>query len=154
MSNVNTYTFSKMPFRIVTKDDKKYFVIRDICDYLGFGNPNRELAKHTSNVPLYERIRTPGGLQVVRLVPREDVELLLAANHGRKAAKLGRWLKKKVYPAEFPASESDPVLNLLLRHTAFMREIMSVPLDQQPTVIFDICGIPLICGGGAPHAKR
>ena len=74
-----------MPVRIVRKSDKNYFVIRDICNILGWSNPNRELAKHTENVPLYERIRTPGGLQVVRLVPRADVEKLLAANSGHKA---------------------------------------------------------------------
>ena len=61
------------------KDEKKYFVIRDVCNILGFRNPNRQLSIHTENKPLYERIRTPGGLQIVRLVPREDVDALLAA---------------------------------------------------------------------------
>ena len=79
MNPFTTYQFRKMPVRIVRKSDKNYFVIRDICNILGWSNPNRELAKHTENVPLYERIRTPGGLQVVRLVPRADVEKLLAA---------------------------------------------------------------------------
>lgn len=70
MNPFTTYQFRKMPVRIVRKSDKNYFVIRDISNILGWSNPNRELAKHTENVPLYERIRTPGGLQVVRLVPR------------------------------------------------------------------------------------
>jgi hypothetical protein len=47
---------------------------------------------------MYERIPTPGGLQVVRLVPREDVERILAPNNGRKALLLERWLKKGVFP--------------------------------------------------------
>ena len=64
MNPFTTYQFRKMPVRIVRKSDKNYFVIRDICNILGWSNPNRELAKHTENVPLYERIRTPGGLQV------------------------------------------------------------------------------------------
>jgi prophage antirepressor-like protein len=58
----------------------------------------RELAKHTDNALKYERIRTPGGLQIVRLVPRSDVEKLLNANDGRKAFQLQRWLMKKVFP--------------------------------------------------------
>ena len=79
MSELFTYKFRKMPVRIVRLDNgKNYFVIRDICNILGFSNPNRILAQYTENVPLYERIRTPGGLQVVRLVPREDVERILA----------------------------------------------------------------------------
>lgn len=99
MSNVLTFHFDEHPVRIVELEDKKYFVIRDVCNILGWSNPNRELAKHTENKPLYERIRTPGGLQIVRLVPRADVEKLLAANHGRKAAELADWLQTEVYPS-------------------------------------------------------
>ena len=92
MSNVSTFKFNDLPVRIVEKDGNKFFVIRDICNILGFSNPNRQLAVHTENVPLYEKIKTPGGPQVVRLVPREDVEKILAPNHGRKASALRRWL--------------------------------------------------------------
>ena len=74
MSNVTTFKFNDLPVRIVEKDGKPLFVIRDVCNILGFSNPNRQLAVHTENKPLYERISTPGGLQVVRLVPREDVD--------------------------------------------------------------------------------
>ena len=99
MSKLSTYKFNKMPVRIVRHDDgKNYFVIRDICNILGFSNPNRILAKYTENKPLYERIKTPGGLQVVRLVPREDVEKILAPNKGRKAFLLGHWLEADIFP--------------------------------------------------------
>ena len=98
MNNVSIFTFREMPVRVVERNGENFFVIRDICNILGWSNPNRELAKHTENVPLYERIRTPGGLQVVRLVPRADVEKLLAANSGRKALLLERDLRSKVFP--------------------------------------------------------
>ena len=102
MSNVTTFKFNDLPVRIVEKDGKPLFVIRDVCNILGFSNPNRQLAVHTENAPLYERIGTPGGLQVVRLVPREDVEKILAPNHGGKAAALRRFLRTEVYPKVFP----------------------------------------------------
>ena len=98
MNNVSIFTFRKMPVRTVECNGENFFVIRDICNILGWSNPNRELAKHTENVPLYERIRTPGGLQVVRLVPRADVEKLLAANSGHKALLLERYLRNEVFP--------------------------------------------------------
>ena len=110
MNNVSIFTFRKMPVRAVERNGENFFVIRDICNILGWSNPNRELAKHTlakhtENVPLYERIRTPGGLQVVRLVPRADVEKLLAANEkllaansGHKALLLERYLRNEVFP--------------------------------------------------------
>ena len=113
MSNVTTFKFNDLPVRIVEKDGKPLFVIRDVCNILGFSNPNRQLAVHTENVPLYERINTPGGLQVVRLVPREDVEKILAPNHGGKAAALRRWLRTELYPKVFPEVAADAAGTLL-----------------------------------------
>ena len=113
MSNVTTFKFNDLPVRIVEKDGKPLFVIRDVCNILGFSNPNRQLAVHTENAPLYERIGTPGGLQVVRLVPREDVEKILAPNHGRKAAALRRWLRTELYPKVFPELAAEAAGTLL-----------------------------------------
>lgn len=143
MSNVSVFTFRKMPVRVVSIKDQNYFVIRDICNILGFSNPNRELAKHTENVPLYERIRTPGGLQIVRLVPRADVEKLLAANSGHKALLLDRWLKAEVFPVlERKEKTGAEVKNLLTGYLDFMKELMSVPLDCQPMVVFSLPDLP------------
>ena len=114
MSNVSTFKFNDLPVRIVEKDGKPLFVIRDVCNILGFSNPNRQLAVHTENRPLYERIKTPGGLQVVRLVPREDVEKILAPNHGRKASALRRWLRTEVYPKVFPEAVAGSFLFVIL----------------------------------------
>lgn len=114
MSNVTTFKFNDLPVRIVEKDGKPLFVIRDVCNILGFSNPNRQLAVHTENKPLYERISTPGGLQVVRLVPREDVEKILAPNRGRKAAALRRLLRTEVYPKVFMEAVAGAFLFVIL----------------------------------------
>ena len=140
MNPFTTYQFRKMPVRIVRKSDKNYFVIRDICNILGWSNLNRELARHTEKVPLYERIRTPGGLQVVRLVPRADVERLLAVNSGHKALLLERWLKREIFPK---LEEIESVYSFLAEHLAFMQEIMSVPIEEQPDVIFCLPDLPV-----------
>ena len=113
MSNVTTFIHKGYQVRIVEKDGKSLFVIRDICNILGLSNPNRQLAIHTDNTPLYDRIRTLGGLQIVRLVPREDVDALLAPNHGRKAAALRRWLRTEVYPKVYPSSAAAATATLL-----------------------------------------
>ena len=151
MSNVTTFKFNEYPVRIVEKDGKPLFVIRDVCNILGFSNPNRQLAIHTENKPLYDRIKTPGGLQVVRLVPREDVEKILFRNHGGKAPVLHRWLQSEVYPKVFPDSSAETAKNLLSAFLEFTRLIMSVPLDQQPTVIF---GIPDFSASGRKAQHR
>ncbi len=126
MSEVTTFTFKKQPVRIVLLESKYYFVIRDICNILGFSNPNRELAKHTENVPLYERIRTPGGLQVVRLVPKSDVEKLLSVNSGRKALLLERWLRTEIFP-KLDAAEKNTaqVRSLIVGFVTTMHTMMT-----------------------------
>ena len=113
MSNVTTFKFEGYPVRVVEHEGEHLFVIRDICNILGFSNPNRQLAVHTENRPLYDRIRTPGGLQIVRLVPLEDVERLLAPNHGRKAAALRRWLRTELLPRVFPHSAAGAAVSLV-----------------------------------------
>ena len=138
MSNITTFTLNGQPVRIVEKDGSKFFVIRDICNILGFTNPNRQLAIHTANKPLYDRIKTPGGLQIVRLVPREDVDALLAPNNDRKAAALRDWLRTEVYPKAFPDSSADAAKALVCAFLEIMRLIMSFPPEQQPMVIFEI----------------
>ena len=50
MNNVRIFTFRKMPVRAVERNGENFFVIRDICNILGWSNPNRELAKHTENI--------------------------------------------------------------------------------------------------------
>ena len=141
MPELITYEFNKMPVRIVRfKDGKHYFVIRDICNILGFSNPNRILAQYTENVPLYERIRTPGGLQVVRLVPREDVERILAPNNGRKALLLERWLNNRIFPV---LEGFEEIYSMLAGHLAIMQEAMSVPIEEQPMLLFELPDFPI-----------
>ena len=137
MSKVTTFKFNKRPVRIVEKDGCKFFVIRDICDILGFSNPNRQLAIHTGNTPLYERINTPGGPQVVRLVPREDVEKILTPNRGRKAAALRRWLRKEVYPKVFPDDDAKAAEALVCAFLEVMEFLMTIPLELQPMLFLD-----------------
>ena len=135
MSNVTTFKFNDLPVRVVENNVQNFFVIRDICNILGFSNPNRQLAVHTENKPLYERIQTPGGPQVVRLVPREDVEKILAPNHGRKAAALRRWLEKKVYPKVFPDDAGKVAEALLCAFLEVMEILMSAPPELETVII-------------------
>jgi len=137
MSNVTTFKYKNHPVRIVESNNQKFFVIRDICNILGFSNPNRQLAIHTENVPLYERIKTPGGPQVVRLVPREDVEKILTPNRGRKAAALRRWLQTEVYPKVYPDDDAKAAEALICAFLEVMEFLMNIPLELQPMLFLD-----------------
>lgn len=98
MLTVATFHYMNHPVRVVETDGKIYFVIRDICDIIKISNPNNALSKYTNNVPLYNRILTPGGLQIVRLVSEADVDLLLRGYNTRPAFLMHIWLLSSVYP--------------------------------------------------------
>lgn len=98
MKRTETFKFDGMPIRIVRLRSEAFFVIRDICNILGLSNPNRALSKCCRNTPKYERIRTPGGAQVVRLVPPDDVAKLLHGNHGQKAKALLDFFNGELLP--------------------------------------------------------
>ena len=71
---------------------------------------------------------------------REDVERILAPNNGRKALLLERWLKREIFPK---LEELESVYSFLAEHLAFMQEIMSVPIEEQPDVIFCLPDLPV-----------
>lgn len=98
MKKTDTFQFEDMTIRIVRLKDEAFFVIRDICNILGLPNPNRSLSRCCRNKPKYERIKTPGGLQVVRLVPPDDVAKLLHSNRGQKAKALLEFFNGEVLP--------------------------------------------------------
>ena len=134
MNNVTTFTHKNHPIRIVDSGNQKFFVIRDICKSLGIKSLNPELTKLTKTAPHYDRIKTPRGPQVVRLVPREDIDELLAAKHGRKAAALRRWLQTEVYPKLYPDDEEKAAEALVCAFLGVMDILMSVPLEFQPMI--------------------
>ena len=68
------------------------------------------------------------------------MERILAPNNGRKALLLERWLKREIFPK---LEESESVYSVLAEHLAFMQEIMSVPLEEQPDVIFCLPDLPV-----------
>ena len=98
MITISTFHYNDHPVRIVEVNGKDYFVVRDICDIIKLSNPNRALALYTDNVPFYNRLPTPGGLQVVRLVPAADVSELLYNYDTRACFLLNIWLICAVFP--------------------------------------------------------
>ena len=53
---------------------------------------------------------------------------------------LERRLKREIFPK---LEESESVYSVLAEHLAFMQEIMSVPLEEQPNVIFCLPDLPV-----------
>ena len=60
--------------------------------------------------------------------------------HEGKALLLECWLKREIFPK---LEEIESVYSFLAEHLAFMQEIMSVPIEEQPDVIFCLPDLPV-----------
>ena len=54
-------SYRGMPVRLVVTEREVCYVIHDVCDILGYSNPNRALAQFCNNRPQYTRVKTGGG---------------------------------------------------------------------------------------------
>lgn len=91
-------SYRGMPVRLVVTEREVCYVIRDVCDILGYSNPNRALAQFCNNRPQYTRIKTGGGNQVVRLVNSGDLAALLRGSRHKEAALFEQWNLRELKP--------------------------------------------------------
>ena len=72
------FLFDGRQIRVLTGDDgEPLFVGRDICDVLGFSNPNKAMGDHCKGVTKRYPLQTAGGVQDVRVLAEPDVLRLI-----------------------------------------------------------------------------
>ena len=80
------------------------FSATDICNILGYVNPNKTLGRFCNSSPEYVRMDTAGGPQNVRMIGTEDIRAILSRSRHKAVRRLREWFETKVIPAvTFPA---------------------------------------------------
>ena len=77
--------------RMVLDDDGLRFIIRDVCDILGYNNPNRILNRLGNTRREYAKLKTDGGIQNIRLVTDDEVCKLLCNARTRATPAFADW---------------------------------------------------------------
>lgn len=75
------------------------FVGKDVCDRLGYTNPNKAMGDHCKGVPIRYPLATPGGTQELRILTEPDVLRLIIASKLPAAQEFERWVFEDVLPA-------------------------------------------------------
>lgn len=78
MSNLIPFQFESTSVRVVTDEHgEPLFVGKDICEALGFANPNDAMNKHCKGVAKRYPLSTAGGVQEMRVLSEPDVLRLI-----------------------------------------------------------------------------
>lgn len=105
MSNTPTnLAYGKRTVRMVVMNGVPKFSATDICDILGYVNPNKTLKHFCDSSPEYVRMDTAGGPQNVRMIGTEEIRAILSRSRRKAVRRLQEWFETKVIPAiTFPA---------------------------------------------------
>lgn len=75
--NVILFSFKGAEVRTVLMDGAPAFVGKDVCERLGYANPNKAMNDHCKGVTKRYPLQTPGGVQEVRVLSEPDVLRLM-----------------------------------------------------------------------------
>lgn len=75
------------------------FVARDVCDRLGYANSRDAIGKHCKGAVMRYPLRTPGGVQELRVITEPDVMRLIVSSRLPEAEKFESWVFEEVLPS-------------------------------------------------------
>lgn len=77
MTTLTPFQFEGRAVRVVEIDGEPWFVGKDICEVLGYANPNKSMNDHCKGVTKRHPLQTPGGMQELRILSEPDVLRLI-----------------------------------------------------------------------------
>ena len=98
-NSVTALTFQGYQVRAVNVDGEVFFVGRDVCERLGYTNPNLAMNDHCKGISKRYPLQTAGGLQQVRIISEPDVMRLIVRSKLPEAESFERWVFEEVLPS-------------------------------------------------------
>jgi prophage antirepressor-like protein len=102
MQNANKaaqIAYGKRTVRVITMNGVPKFSATDICNILGYVNPNKTIGRFCDSSPEYIKIGTTGGPQNVRMIGIDDIRSILARSRHKNVRRFRNWFENKVFPA-------------------------------------------------------
>lgn len=97
--NIIPFAFKGHEIRTALVEGEPAFVGKDICDRLGYANPNKAMNDHCKGVTKRYPLQTSGGLQEFRVLFEPDVLRLIIKSKLPEAEEFERWVFEEVLPA-------------------------------------------------------
>lgn len=99
MKELMPFSFENREIRVITIDGEPWFVGKDVCEALGYVNPNKAMSDHCKGVTKRYPLQTAGGLQEVRILSEPDVYRLIASCTLPEGERFERWVFEEVLPS-------------------------------------------------------
>lgn len=166
MGNIIPFSSSEFSVRAVEIDGQPWFVGKDVCDALGYTNPNKAMGDHCKGVTKRYPLETGGGTQEVRVLPEADVLRLIVKSSLPAAEKFERWVFEDVLPAirktgayvPVPQGNGSPAVQAAFRDaTAAVPFLRLIGLDPNAAAIsanqvaINLHGVNLLQLSGNTH---
>ncbi len=133
-TELTTYAFNSSTIRVVTIQGEPWFVAKDVCDLLGYGNSREAISRHVAKSQTNSVVVRDGNRgNPSRLVISEGgVNALILGSHLPAAQRFKLWVTDTVLPAirkdggyikgeEKVATSKDVAPHLEKRHDVVMR---------------------------------
>ena len=92
------FDYQGQKVRTIIKNEKPWFVAKDICDILEYSNHNQILKRLAEDEKGVNSIDTPGGIQNVTVVNEPGLYHLVLGSKKKKAKEFKRWIIHEVLP--------------------------------------------------------
>lgn len=111
---------------IVSKDEKLYFVGKEVAEALGYINSRKAVADHCkgSNETL---LPSEGGMQLTKIIPESDLYRLIMRSRKEEAEKFQDWVMEDVLPSirKRGVYATDNVIDNFLNNPDFAIKILT-----------------------------
>lgn len=142
MSTLIPFQFQSLTIRTVVIDDEVWWVGKDVCEALGYSNPNDAIKQHCKGVAKRYPLPTAGGMQEIRILAESDVMRLMINSTLPAAAPFERWVFEEVLPSirktggyAVKQKESTTVIPAAKEFTALFRVARLLGLDRNIAAI-------------------
>lgn len=125
--------------RVIIEADVPLYCGKDIASALGYADPRKALARHAFEA-VKRPVSTPGGVQVMTVIPKVDVYKLVMLSKNPKARCFAHWLFDEALPTEmalikYPYAEKTKPLICKLESLEMVEQ--SLPTDTAKAGFYD-----------------
>lgn len=152
MEEIQIFSFQNCEVRVINIDNEPWFVGKDVCERLGYVNPNKAMSDHCKGITKRYPLMTAGGKQELRIISESDVMRLICGSTLPEAVAFEKLVFEDILPTirKHGAYVTEPVLdnwlndpdrmiealNALKAERARVRELEDRREADRPKVIF------------------
>lgn len=99
MEEIQIFNFQNCEVRVVNVNNEPWFVGKDVCERLGYVNPNKAMSDHCKGITKRYPLMTAGGKQELRIISESDVMRLICGSTLPEAVAFEKLVFEEILPS-------------------------------------------------------